>query len=312
VILIVAVVLIALSVVLVVLFLGEVAPGRQGAINARLAELQGDETAAPESILRRRRQARTARLGSLMQALGERIEPQQRDVPQLRLRMLQAGYSSPAAVPVFLGSRIALPIALGFCALTMLGFLGLTSVTGLVATLWFVVLGYVGPKVFVDRRIRRRQKEMQKALPDALDLMVVCVEAGLGLNQAIVRVSEEIERLSPVLSEQLALVNLEIRAGTAREEAFRSMGDRTGLDDVRSLMTMLIQTDRFGTSIAQALRVQADTLRTKRRQRVEEAAAKTTIKLVFPLVLFVFPAMFVVILGPAVILLVRQLLPSLR
>jgi tight adherence protein C len=127
------------------------------------------------------------------------------------------------------------------------------------------------------------------------------VEAGLGLNQAMVRVSEEIERLSPVLSEQLALVNLEIRAGTAREEAFRNMGERTGLEDVKSLMAMLVQTDRFGTSIAQALRVQADTLRTKRRQRAEEAAAKTTIKLVFPLVLFIFPAMFVVILGSALI-----------
>lgn len=300
-ILIVAVALIALSVVLVVLFLGEVAPGRQSVINARLAELQGDEAAVPESVRRRRRQARAERLSSLVQALGERIEPRQKDIPQLRLRMLQAGYTSPAAVPIFLGSRIALPTAMGFSALTILGFLGLTSFTGLIATLWFAVLGYVGPSVFVNGRIRTRQKEMQKALPDALDLMVVCVEAGLGLNQALVRVSEEIERLSPVLSEQLALVNLEIRAGTAREEAFRNMGDRTGLDDVKSLMTMLIQTDRFGTSIAQALRVQADTLRTKRRQRVEEAAAKTTIKLVFPLVLFIFPAMFVVILGSALI-----------
>ena len=142
---------------------------------------------------------------------------------------------------------------------------------------------------------------MQKALPDALDLLVVCVEAGLGLNQALVRVSEEIERLSPMLSEQFALVNLEIRAGTPRDEAFRNMGERTGLDDIKSLMAMLIQTDRFGTSVAQALRVQADTLRTKRRQRAEEAAAKTTIKLVFPLVLFIFPAMFVVILGSAII-----------
>jgi tight adherence protein C len=162
-------------------------------------------------------------------------------------------------------------------------------------------MGYVAPSLYVNAKIRGRQKEMQKALPDALDLLVVCVEAGLGLNQAMVRVSEEIERLSPVLSDQLALVNLEIRAGTDREEAFRNMGERTGLDDIKSLMAMLVQTDRFGTSIAQALRVQADTLRTKRRQRAEEAAAKTTIKLVFPLVLFIFPAMFVVILGSAII-----------
>jgi tight adherence protein C len=148
---------------------------------------------------------------------------------------------------------------------------------------------------------------MQKALPDALDLFVVCVEAGLGLNQAIMRVSEEIERVSPVLADQLALVNLEIRAGTPRDEAFRNLGDRTGLQDIKSLMAMLIQTDRFGTSVAQALRTHAETMRTKRRQRAEEAAAKTTIKLVFPLVLFVFPALFVIILGPAVIQILETL-----
>jgi tight adherence protein C len=135
----------------------------------------------------------------------------------------------------------------------------------------------------------------------------VCVEAGLGLNQAISRVSEEIERVSPVLADQLALVNLEIRAGTPRDEALRNLGDRTGLQDIKSLMAMLIQTDRFGTSVAQALRTHADTMRTKRRQRAEEAAAKTTIKLVFPLVLFVFPALFVIILGPAVIQILETL-----
>jgi tight adherence protein C len=153
----------------------------------------------------------------------------------------------------------------------------------------------------VSRRVKKRQKEMQRALPDALDLLVVSVEAGLGLNAALLRVSDEIDRMSPVLSEQLALVNLEIRAGTSREDALRNLADRTGLQDISSLVGMLIQTDRFGTSVAQALRVHADTMRTKRRQRAEEAAAKTTIKLVFPLVFCIFPAMFVVILGPALI-----------
>ena len=142
---------------------------------------------------------------------------------------------------------------------------------------------------------------MQKALPDALDMLVVSVEAGLGLNQALMRVSEEIDRVSPVLSEQLALVNLEIRAGTAREEALRNLGERTGLQDINSLVGMLIQTERFGTSVAQALRVHSETMRTKRRQRAEEAAAKTTIKMIFPLVFCIFPALFVVILGPALI-----------
>ena len=148
---------------------------------------------------------------------------------------------------------------------------------------------------------------MQKALPDALDMLVVSVEAGLGLNQAMVRVAEEIDRLSPVLSEQMSLVNLEIRAGTSREESLRNLGERTGLADISSLVGMLIQTDRFGTSVAQALRIHADTMRTKRRQRAEEAAAKTTIKLIFPLVFCIFPAMFVVILGPALIQIMEAL-----
>jgi tight adherence protein C len=138
-------------------------------------------------------------------------------------------------------------------------------------------------------------------------MLVVSVEAGLGLNQALVRVSEEIDRLSPVLSEQMSLVNYEIRAGTAREEALRNWAERTGLADIASLAGMLIQTDRFGTSVAQALRIHADTMRTKRRQRAEEAAAKTTIKLIFPLVFCIFPAMFVVILGPALIQIIGAL-----
>jgi tight adherence protein C len=153
----------------------------------------------------------------------------------------------------------------------------------------------------VGRRVKARKKEIVRALPDALDMLVVCVEAGLGLNQALVRVAEELAQVSPVLSEQMVLVNLEIRAGTVREEALRLFAERTGVSDVSSLVTMLIQTDRFGTSIAHALRVQASALRTKRRQRAEEAAAKTAIKLVFPLVLFIFPALYVVILGPAMI-----------
>jgi tight adherence protein C len=131
--------------------------------------------------------------------------------------------------------------------------------------------------------------------------MVVCVEAGLGLNQALQRVAEEITLISPVLGEQLGLVNLEIRAGTSREEALRAFGMRTDLDDAKSLATVLIQTDRFGTSVAQALRTHADTLRTKRRQRVEEASAKTAIKMLFPLVFCIFPALFIVILGPGIL-----------
>jgi tight adherence protein C len=299
--LILAVIFVALSAASAFLFLAELAPGRQSTIAARLSDADGLDPQARETIKRRGRQARSEKVAALLQALGEQVQGRHADVSALRLRMIQAGYTGRTAVPIYLGSRIALPIGLAATSVFILSVLGATSLAGVLATVWFAAVGYVMPSFYIGSRITRRQKEMQKALPDALDLLVVCVEAGLGLNQALVRVSEEIERLSPVLSEQLALVNLEIRAGTARDEAFRNMGDRTGMEDIRSLMAMLVQTDRFGTSIATALRVHADTMRTKRRQRAEEAAAKTTIKLVFPLVLFIFPAMFVVILGAAVI-----------
>ncbi|HEU5041598.1 MAG TPA: type II secretion system F family protein [Gemmatimonadales bacterium] len=299
--LILVLILVALSAACVVLFLGEVVPGRQGALSRRLAELEASREGTPEILKRRRRQLQAERLAGVIEALGTRAEASYQNLSALRLRLIQAGYPNPSAVPLFLGTRIVLPVVLGFGGMFLVFAAGYGMMMASLVTVWGLGFGYVAPTFHVSMRRAKRMKEMQKALPDALDMLVVCVEAGLGLNQAMVRVSEEIERISRVLSEQLSLVNLEIRAGTAREEALRNLGERTGLDDLKSLVAMLIQTDRFGTSIATALRVQADTLRTKRRQRAEEAAAKTTIKLVFPLVLFIFPAMFVVILGPALI-----------
>ena len=305
--LILVLVLVALSAACVVLFLGEVVPGRQGALGRRLAELEASRDGPPEILKRRRRQFQAERLAGIIEALGSRAEAGHQNLGALRLRLIQAGYPNPSAVPLYLGSRIVFPVVLGFGSLFLTFAAGWGIVVASLMTVWGIGFGYVAPTFHVAMRRTKRMKEMQKALPDALDMLVVCVEAGLGLNQAIVRVSEEIERISRNLSEQLSLVNLEIRAGTAREEALRNLGERTGLDDIKSLVAMLIQTDRFGTSIATALRVQADTLRTKRRQRAEEAAAKTTIKLVFPLVLFIFPAMFVVILGPALIQIMEAL-----
>jgi len=177
----------------------------------------------------------------------------------------------------------------------------------LFAALYFAVVGYIAPPFYVRSRKKVRQKDIKKALPDALDLLVICVEAGLGLNQALLRVSQEIGHVSPLTASELALVNGEIRAGVPREEALRNLAERTGVDDVSSLVTVLIQTDRFGTSISRALRVHSDTMREKRRQRTEEAAAKTTIKLVFPLAICIFPAMFVVVSGPGLILIIREL-----
>jgi tight adherence protein C len=218
----------------------------------------------------------------------------------VRLQLLRAGYRHPDAVSLYFGLRAVLAIGLP-AALVVLSPLSSEPAPRILLGLIGVgLLGWLLPKLFIVRRARRRQRSVQKALPDTLDLLTTCVEAGLGLNQALVRVAEDVLPLSRDMSDELTITNLEIRAGSSRSEALRNLSARTGLSDVSSLTAMLVQTDRFGTSIAQALRVHADTMRDKRRQRAEEAAAKTTIKLLFPLVLFVFPAIFVVILGPAV------------
>ena len=292
---------VAVSAAFVLLFLLEIAPGRNQLVAQRLAEMQGSGRDTPAILQRRERQARTERLKGVLQAFGEAVQERSSNTSAVRLRLIQAGYPGAAAVPMYLGSRIALPAGLAMAGGVLMPTLGYSAPASLLMVIYLGVMGYVLPSMAVGRRVKKRQKEMQKALPDALDMLVVSVEAGLGLNQALVRVSEEIDRVSPVLSEQLALVNLEIRAGTAREEALRNLAERTGLQDISSLVGMLIQTERFGTSVAQALRVHADTMRTKRRQRAEEAAAKTTIKMIFPLVFCIFPALFVVILGPALI-----------
>jgi tight adherence protein C len=169
----------------------------------------------------------------------------------------------------------------------------------------FAILGYLLPGLILGRIITKRQKVIQNGLPDALDLMIVCLEAGSALDQAILKVSDELELAYPALAEELRLVITETRAGKPRLEAFRNLASRTGVEDVRSLVAMLVQTDKFGTSVSQALRTHAEVSRTKRRQRAEERAAKIGVKLVFPLVFCLFPAFFVVTLGPAVIKFMR-------
>ena len=168
-------------------------------------------------------------------------------------------------------------------------------------------LGFFIPRFLLKRKISARQMRIRLGLPDALDLTVICVEAGLALDQAVMRVGEDLKHAHPDLSNEFYLFNLEMRAGKPRAEALRNLFSRTGVDDIKSLVATLVQTDRFGTSVAQALRVHSDSLRTERRQRAEEQAAKTTIKMVPPLVVFVLPSIIVVTLGPAIILLYRTL-----
>ena len=233
------------------------------------------------------------------------VAPQStKEMGKLQRKLVTAGFRAHEAVAVFFGIRLAcallafaltaspilfhpnLPLALGACA-----------------------LGYLLPGMALGRLAKRRQHRIRLGLPDALDLLVVSVEAGLGLDQAIQRVGEELAFAHPDLSEELRLINFELRAGKGRVDALRNLAERTGVDDVISLVAMLVQTDKFGTSVAQSLRVHSDTVRTKRRQRAEEAAAKTGVKMVFPLVFCIFPAIWVVTIGPAAIKFVQILFP---
>jgi tight adherence protein C len=277
------------------------------AVARELEEMRTLQPSPFGSVSRRRRQSRKQKLSDFIQKLGERVERGGLDLKGWGKTLVQAGYWNPDAARIFFGIRVAVTAGLLFAGLGGGILLNARLLTTLVMGLWLGGIGWVIPSWYVLRRRRARRLQIHGALADALDLLVACVEAGMGLNQAMVRVAEEIRNISEALSEELSMVNLEIRAGTARDQALRNLAERTGSDDVEALSSTLIQTERFGTSVGRALRIQASSLRQKRRQRAEEAAAKTTIKLVFPLVLFVFPALFVVVLGPAVIQVVRAL-----
>ncbi len=295
---------VAMTVALLVYLVTLAVPGPSRPVKQRLVELGLDTS---EGAARRRRQARRQSVQVMIEQLGQQLGDRYVNAGETQKFLTQAGYRSENAVALYWGTRVVLASALGFVGFVVGTAAGWEPVMALGAIFYGAALGFVMPVVVVRSRKRGRQKELQKALPDALDLMVVCVEAGLGLNQALQRVAVESRHFSRVMMEELALVNLEIRAGTDRETTLINLAERTGLDDVRSLVTMLIQTDRFGTSIAQSLRVHSDTLRMKRRQRAEEAAAKTAIKMVFPLVFCIFPALFVVILGSGLIQIFEQL-----
>lgn len=299
--------LVALTVMLMVAALAELIPSRSRVIDQRLAELRISGQGTVQLLERRRRQERRERLEGLLRQLGTGLEERRKDAAAVRQFLVQAGYRSPNAVAIYWGTRLFGAGALGAGASIVLVALGARSNQVLTAMICGGILGWIGPSFYVGRRRRSRMKELQQALADTLDLLVVCVEAGLGLNQALVRVADEIRHVSRAMSDEFTLTNLEIRAGIERSEALRNLAERTGVDDIRALTAVLIQTDRFGTSVATALRTQSDTMRVKRRQRAEEAAAKTTIKMIPPLVFFIFPAIFAVILGPAAIQLMRFL-----
>ncbi len=228
----------------------------------------------------------------------------------LDLLLHQAGYRSPGAARFFHALRIGAPFLLPAAVVVAGQAIGLPNRVLLLMALLSAAAGLALPSAILGMKARRRRESIVDTLPDALDLLTVCVEAGLGINSAFVKIAEEFRISSPVLSEEFDVANREMVAGKTRTDALRSLAERTGVEDVKSLVAMLIQTEKLGTSLARSLRVHSDTLRTKRRQRAEEAAAKTTIKLVFPLVFLLFPALFIVILGPGVIQILRILIPA--
>jgi len=244
-----------------------------------------------------------------MTVMAERVaEPLNRIVPisaveaaKLQKQLLLAGYSSPDAAMTFRAIQLVLIVAFPTFAITGCFFLDTTFLTYVAWSMIGVALGFYIPKFILKSMINNRKRRITWALADALDLLVVAVEAGLGLNAALNRVGEELKGTHPDLHHELELVNLEIRVGRTREDALRNLAERTGVDDIRSFVALLIQADRFGSSIARAVRVFADSLRTKRRQRAEQAAQKAALKLLIPITGFLFPVIIAVILAPAIL-----------
>lgn len=296
------------------LVLGRMSGEDQPRAEARLDELRNPRRRnspddEPEDREKKKAQALTAVLERATSPLGNSVKPKnEKELSALRERLLHAGFRREAAPVVFKGGQLIFAcVGLFFGGVFGLLTSGLTL--GLLTkTLVGGGLAYFIPEFLLSFLIGRRKNSIFLGLPDALDLMVVCVEAGLGLDQAMRKVSEELMKSYPQIAEEFVVANAQLQYGRARAEVLQALGHRTGVDDLKALASILIQADKFGSSIGQALRVQSDSMRTKRRQMAEEKAAKTAVKLIFPLVLFIFPGIFVVLVGPAGINMYRNLL----
>ena len=265
----------------------------------RLTQLWRGSSPVREMGFRERQKKKVQRV---LGDVGKILPASTKQLSHTQRLMVRAGYRRPESVMAMRGVKVLLPLAL----LSLVYFTNFYLQNPVFILASAGIGGYLLPEFWLTRQVRRRQHVIRVSLPDALDLLVICVEAGLALDQALLRVSQELRIAHPALCEELDLANAEIRMGKTRIEALRELVARTGVEDIKALVTMLVQTDRFGTSVAQSLRVHSDDLRVKRRQRAEEQAAKTTVKMVPALVFFIFPALFVVILGPAVITVMRQ------
>lgn len=244
--------------------------------------------------------------------MAKPLQPKsEEEVGKLRAKLNYAGFRGESAASIFLGLK-TLCLAVGFLVGGGALFFtkGATTET-LMYTIFAAGVSFYLPEIGLWFFKKSRQDNIFFGLPDALDLMVVCVEAGLGLDQAMRKVSEEMKKTYAVIAEEFGLCNLQLQMGRARNDVLHDLGARTGVDDLKALAAILIQADKFGSSVAQALRVQSDSMRTRRRQMAEEKAAKTAVKLIFPLVLFIFPAIFIVLVGPAAITMINEMFPAM-
>lgn len=233
---------------------------------------------------------------------AERVLPKsEAEISVTQKRLIRAGFRKDSAIKYFYGAKVLIPLTL--CMLVLVT--GIARQTSVFSYAFALGIGFLAPDFWLGRQITARQTNIRRGLPDVLDLLVICIEAGLGIDQATARATEELQLAQPSLSDELGIVVLEQRAGRPRSEAWRNFADRCDVEAIRNLVSVLAQSEQFGTSIAKTLRVHSDGLRVKRRQEVEEQAAKTTVKLVFPLVLFIFPSIFLVTLGPAVIVMME-------
>jgi len=248
----------------------------------------------------------------LVKKLGTMLPINPKDAGVIQRRMIRAGIRNPNAIRYLYGSKVLLGV--GLPVLMSLAVAGSSSDPSnkVLAVLASAGLGFFAPNEYINLRVKKRQKEIKKGLPNALDLLVVCVESGLGLDQAMVQVAKDLEHAHPDITEEFAMVNYELKAGKRRIEALRNLAERSNVDDLKKLVAVLIQADRFGTGIAASLRGHADFMRVQARQIAEEKAAKLGVKLVFPIFFCILPSLFVVTVGPMVIKIIRDLLPMMN
>ena len=248
----------------------------------------------------------------LIKRLGNIVPQSPKDVTVMQRRLIRAGMKSENSLKILYGAKACLGIL--FPILAASAVLGSSTDPGnkFIAILGAGAVGFFGPNEYVRRKATSRQKQIARGLPNALDLLVVCVESGLGLDQAILQVSKELEHAHPEISEEFGMVNLELKAGKRRIEALRNLAERTGVDDLKKLVAVLIQADRFGTGVAQSLRAHADFMRVQARQVAEEKAAKLGVKLIFPIFFCILPSLFVVTVGPIAMKIIRELIPMMQ